>query len=151
MANLKTLIVRWQRLLSDGQTCPRCGTTESEIEKALAVLKQALNPLDIEVILEKVELSVEEFQKDSLQSNSIWLNRRLLDDLIGGETGRSLCCDVCGTHECRTVGLKEVVYESIHSELIVKGGLLAAAQLLGPQAAVSEPETSPAERHCCPK
>ncbi|MBE0504743.1 MAG: DUF2703 domain-containing protein [Desulfuromonadales bacterium] len=36
---MKTITIAWQRLLSDGQTCPRCGSTETEVEKAFSVLK----------------------------------------------------------------------------------------------------------------
>ncbi len=151
MDSRKTLIVKWQRLLFDGQTCPRCGATEAEVEKALDALKQALSPLGIDVILEKGELSVEEFKIDTLQSNTIWLNGRLLEEWIDGKTGQSQCCDICGLHDCRTVGLEEEVYETIPSELIVKAGLLAASQLLGPQSAKSEPEKNGPENHCCPK
>ncbi|MBC7131250.1 DUF2703 domain-containing protein, partial [Candidatus Bathyarchaeota archaeon] len=28
-----TLRIKWQRLVSDGQTCPRCGSTEEELER----------------------------------------------------------------------------------------------------------------------
>lgn len=151
MARRKKLIVKWQRLLFDGQTCPRCGATEAEVEKALLVLNQALSPVDIDVILEKGELSVDEFKKDTLQSNKICLNGRLLEEWLDGRTGQSRCCDVCGPHDCRTVGLEEEVYETVPSKLIVKAGLLAASQLLGPQSAKNVPEKSRPKNHCCPK
>jgi hypothetical protein len=132
MESRKTLTLKWQRLLSDGQTCRRCEVTGVEVEKALVALKKALSPLGIDVILEKDELSVEEFKKDTLQSNMIWLNGRVLEDWIEGKLGKSQCDDVCGLHECRTVGLEEEVYETIPAELIIKAGLLAASQLLDP-------------------
>jgi hypothetical protein len=111
-----------------------------EIEKALVALKLALSPLGIDVLLEKGELSVEEFKKDTLQSNMIWLNGRLLEEWVEGETGQSQCGDVCGLHDCRTVGMEEEVYETIPSELIVKAGLLAASELLAPQFTKREPK-----------
>lgn len=52
-STMKTLKIQWQRLIIDGQTCQRCGTTESEVDKAVQSLKQSLNPLGIEVALEK--------------------------------------------------------------------------------------------------
>lgn len=151
---MKTLKIRWQRLISDGQTCPRCGSTEEELKKAISTLKQSLAPLGVEVVLEKVELSVTEFKKDPLRSNQIWLNDRQLEDWIGGETGQSPCCEVCGPSECRTVGVGEEVYETIPADLIIKAGLLAASQLVGAEPtesccgnkALKTPTTS-----CCPK
>lgn len=128
---MKTLKVKWQRLVSDGQTCPRCGSTEEELEKAISTLKQSLSPLGMEVVVEKEELSVSEFKKDPLRSNQIWLNDRPLEDWIGGKVGQSPCCDVCGPSECRTVGVGGEVYEAIPADLIIKAGLLAASQSAG--------------------
>ena len=91
-----TLKIRWKRLISKGETCPRCGSTEEELRKAVSTLKKSFAPLGIKVILEKEELSVTEFKKDPLQSNRIWINNRLLEDWIEGRVGHSPCCDVCG-------------------------------------------------------
>lgn len=130
--NMKILKIKWQRLVSDKQTCPRCGSTEKELEKAVSTLQQCLVPLGIRVSLEKKELSIGEFKKDPLQSNKVWVNDRLLEDWIGGKVGQSPCRDVCGPSECRTVGAGGEVYEVIPADLVVKAGLLAASQLLGP-------------------
>lgn len=124
------LKITWKRLVSEGKTCPRCGSTAEELEKAVSALKQSLAPLGIEVIVEKEELSGAEFKKDPSQSNRIWLNNRLLEDWIGGEVGHSPCCDVCGPSECRTVEVEGEVYETIPAEIIIKAGLSAASQLV---------------------
>ena len=152
--DMKTLKIKWQRLVSEGQTCPRCGSTEEELEKAISTLKQSLITLGIEVVLEKDELSVAEFKKDPLQSNQIWLNDKPLEDWIGGKVNQSLCCDVCGPSECRTVGVGGEVYEIIPAELVIKAGLLAASQLISTE--TNEPccegETQKAPTtSCCPK
>lgn len=128
--DLKTLKIKWQRLVSDGQTCPRCGLTEGEIERATSVLRQTLAPLGIDVVLEKSELSFAEFEKDPLESNKIWINDRPLEYWIGGVTGQSACCDVCGPSDCRTVEVEGEIYETIPADLIVKAGLLAASKLI---------------------
>lgn len=127
------LKIRWQRLVSEGETCPRCGSTEEELGKAVSTLRQSLAPLGIEVVFEKEELSVSEFKKDPLQSNRIWINDRLLEEWIGGEVGHTPCCDVCGPHDCRTVEVGGLVYETIPAEIIIKAGLSAAAQLYLPR------------------
>ena len=105
-----TLKIKWKRLISKGETCPRCGSTEEALRKAESTLKQSLALLGIEVILEKEELSVTEFKKDPLQSNRIWINNRLLEDWIEGRVGHSPCCDVCGPHNCRTVEVEGQIY-----------------------------------------
>ena len=135
----KSVKIKWKRLTSKGETCPRCGSTEQEIEKAISTLKQSFAPLGIEVILEKEQISENEFQKDPLQSNKIWINDRLLEDWIGGKVGQSPCCDVCGTHNCRTVEIQGQTYDTIPSELIIKAGLSAASQL----------DSMPTRDSCC--
>uniref|UniRef100_A0A7V5XFA3 DUF2703 domain-containing protein n=1 Tax=Thermodesulfobacterium geofontis TaxID=1295609 RepID=A0A7V5XFA3_9BACT len=127
---MKTLKIKWQRLVINGQTCSRCRSTEEELEKAISILKQYLTPLGIEVVIEKDELSVEEFEKNPLQSNQIWINDVLLEDWINGKVGQSLCCDVCGNPDCRTIEVGMEVYEVIPAELVVKAGFLAALQLI---------------------
>lgn len=127
---MNTLKIKWQRLVANGQTCPRCGSTEEEIEKAVSVLRQSLEPLGIEVILEKSELSLEEFEKNPIESNKIWINDRLLEDWISGVVGKNPCCDVCGPSECRTVTVEGEIYEAIPADLIVRAGLLAASKLI---------------------
>jgi len=88
--NQKTLKIEWQRLISNEETCPRCGSTEEELDKAVSTLKQSLAPLGIEVILEKKELSVSEFKKAPLQSNRIWINSLPLEDYVEGSVGKVL-------------------------------------------------------------
>lgn len=92
------------------------------------------------VVLEKGELSVEEFKQDTLRSNEIWIGDRLLEDWLGATTGQSECCDVCGPNDCRTVILAGESHEVISAELIVKAGLLAAAELLGKGASCKSPD-----------
>ncbi|MBC7091177.1 MAG: DUF2703 domain-containing protein [Nitrososphaeria archaeon] len=125
-----TLKIRWRRLILKGETCPRCRSTEEELEKAVSTLRQALSLLRIEVILEKEELSVGEFENEPLESNRIWINDRPLEEYFGGKIGQSPCCDVCEPYECRTVEIGEQVYETIPSEIIVRAGLAAALQSL---------------------
>ena len=123
--SVTTLKIKWKRLVSKGETCPRCGSTEEELRKAVSTLKQSLAPLGMRVLLEKEELSVTKFKKDPLQSDRIWIGDHLLEEWIGGIVGRSPCCDVCGPHDCRTVEVEGQTYETVPAEIIIKAGLLA--------------------------
>ena len=153
--NMKTLKIEWYRLMADGQTCPRCGATEKEVEKASRTLKQSLAPLGTKVVLEKHELTSGAFQQDPSKSNRLLLNGRPLEEWLGLKVGQSLCCGPCGDTECRTLETGGQVYETIPADLIIKAGLQAASKLVTPQtvdpccqknAAVKNP--APA---CCPK
>lgn len=151
---MKTLVIKWQRLLSEGETCPRCGSTEKEVDKAVSMLSKSLTPLGIEVKLEKSELSLAEFKKSPLQSNRIWINNRLLEDWVEGKIDKSPCCDVCGPSDCRTLEIDGRVYEAIPSNIIIQAGFLAAAELLKEEPAGvshSKPKKAPKEKPCCPK
>jgi len=126
----KTLIIKWQRLIFEGDTCPRCKDTEGGLTEALALLKHSLTQLGIKVILEKDELSLKQFKKKPSASNSIQFNGVPLEELLKAETGQSQCCGACGDKECRTLELKGVLYEVIPTNLIVRAGLIAAARIL---------------------
>jgi hypothetical protein len=144
--NERALVVKWQRLVDEeGRTCDRCGSTEKELKKAFRSLKRSLAVLGMKVVLEKETLTPEECSKDISQSNRIWLGGKPLEEWLDAEVGKSLCgfcCEGLGDEvECRTVTIDGNVYETIPKELIIRAGLLAAAQLLA---------GSPTEP-CCPQ
>lgn len=133
----KVLKITWERLLADAETCPRCGSTEVELDKAAALLRTSLEPLGVTVAVEKREITPAEFQADPSRSNRVWFNGRLLEEWLGAQTGQSPCCDVCGDAECRTVEVAGEEYETIPADIIVRAGLAAAAAL--PDAPPSAP------------
>jgi hypothetical protein len=125
------LTIRWQRLLNaKGQTCPRCGGTQLEVERAVQDLKMALRPLDIQVRFERKSLTWRAFRRNPAASNRIWVGGKPLELWLGGREGRSRCCGACGETACRTVKVGRKSYETIPSRLIVSAGLRAAARLM---------------------
>jgi len=138
---MKVLQIRWQRLVDEeGQTCDRCGTTETAVEHGSDKLKRSLKELEIDVVLEKKTLSPTTFAKDPLHSNRIWIAGEPIEKWLSATGGQSQCCSTCGDSECRTLTVDGKTYEAIPAEMIVKAGLLAAAQLLQ-----GEPRST-----CCP-
>jgi len=131
MNSMKTITIRWQRLVDENdQTCPRCRETGETVKKAFVKLKKALFELGIEVELKEKKLDFLLFNQDPLQSNRIWIGDRLLEDWIGGTAGKSKCCDTCGDSECRIISIGEITYEAIPENIIIKASLLAASELL---------------------
>ena len=127
---MKTLTIRWQRLVNQaGQTCPRCTDTGDTVEAAFTKLKKSMSELEIEVELKKETLNFTVFSKDPLQSNRLWIAGKPLEEWIGATVGKSQCCDVCGESECRTISIDQDIFEIIPENLIVRAGLLAAAEL----------------------
>ena len=153
--NMKVLKIRWQRLLDEkGQTCNRCGTTETAIEDAAQQLKRSLNQLQIDVVLEKRAISFSTFSKDTLQSNRIWIADKPIEEWLSATIGQSKCCSTCQDSDCRTITVDGKTYEDIPVELIIKAGLLAGAQLFHsePQSTCCLPEELPKEKQkCCPE
>jgi hypothetical protein len=128
---MQTLLVEWQRLLDEEkQTCPRCGSTEREVEKAVQELNQMLAPSDIAVNLVKKAIDPETFKKDALQSNMILIAGETLEEWLGATTVQSKCCETCGDADCRTVEYGGDTHEAIPAELIVRAGITAAVYLL---------------------
>src|SRR6056297_3812848 len=125
----RKLRIKWQRLVSNNETCPRCGSTEKEIEEAVSTLKKSLKPLGADVVLEKEEISLARFKKNPLESNRIWLNNRPLEKYFDASVDQSPCCDVCGPSECRTLEVDGVTYETIPAEIVIKAGLIAVSKL----------------------
>lgn len=127
---MSELLVKWVHLSINGETCPRCRETGKEVAKAVETLRLILAPLNIKVAFEEVELTPEDFARNPLRSNEIWINGRLLEDWLGARTTQTPCCDVCGDEECRALEIDGQLREIVTADLIVKAGLIAASELL---------------------
>lgn len=128
---MKELTILWQRLVDEsGRTCLRCGATETQVRQAVETLKLALAPLGIAPRLEVGTLDDVTFRTNPSESNRIWIGGRPMEDWLDAGVGSSRCCSVCGEAECRTVEVEGQTYETIPEQLIVKAGLLAAAQIV---------------------
>ncbi len=127
---MQKLIIEWRRLLDEYErTCPRCSSTEQEVERAVTALNRELNLLGIDVDLTKRAIDPSSFKRDVLQSNKILIAGKTLEEWLGADTGQSPCCEVCGKAECRTVEYDGKTHETVPSYLIVRAGLIAASQL----------------------
>lgn len=128
---MKTLLIRWQRLINKaGKTCKRCDSTGKAARKAFEKLRGSLAPLGVRVKLETAALGLRAFAKDPLQSNRVWIGGRPLEEWLGAGVGKSRCCAACAGAECRTVSVEGNIHEVIPEGLIIRAGLLAAAELL---------------------
>ena len=100
---------------SAGQTCPRCAATGDEVHAAVAILEQALPPLGIRPDLQIAEIDTSSFRANPAESNRITIADRTVEEWLGGHTGSSRCCSVCGDSDCRTVELSGVSFEPFPS------------------------------------
>lgn len=124
------LVVVWQRLLAEGETCPRCGTTQQAVRAAVDALTRALEPLGIRTRLEERALDQATFEGSPGESSRIWIAGRPLEDWLGASAGASQCCSVCGNNDCRTLEVDGSTFEAVPERLIVKAGLAAASSLV---------------------
>lgn len=146
---MKSLEIIWQRLVSEGQTCSRCGDTGEAVRRATTILTEALRPLGIEPVLHTLEIDESSFEASPSESNRILIAGRTLEDWVGAATGGSRCSSVCGDHQCRTVEVDGAAFESVPEWLIVKAGLLAAAQVHGDPAPCAGGSSAPCSEHAC--
>jgi len=148
---MRPLPIIWQRLMAQGQTCNRCGSTQEALQRAVAKLKNVLAPLGLEPTLETKEIQQERFKADPSASNRIWIAGRPLEEWVGADVGSSQCCSVCGDSECRTLELGGSVFEAIPDELIVRAALVAAAILIGSAGDAASSQRAPAvcQPSCC--
>jgi hypothetical protein len=149
---MRRLTIVWQRLVTpSGATCDRCGHTHAALQRAVTRLKDVLRPLDLQPILETVELTQGSFNRDPSASNRIWIAGRPLEEWLGARVGSSRCCSICGEAECRTVEIKETVFETIPEQLILRAALVAAARMIDPVTpmASNETENCACEPACC--
>jgi hypothetical protein len=98
------------------------------MERAVAKLKQSLQPLGIEPRLEIREIDEKSFKAHPSESNRIWIAGKPVEDWLGASVGSSPCCSVCGTSECRTVEVEGATFEAIPERLFLKAALVAASQ-----------------------
>lgn len=128
---MRTLTVLWQRLLNErGRTCPRCGQTGTQVERAVNVLSRRLRPLGITVRARSKGLTRESFDKNPASSNRIWIGGKPLEHWLGAKTGKSRCCGACGTTSCRTLELGARSYAAVPASFIIRAGQRAASSML---------------------
>ncbi|NUQ45757.1 MAG: DUF2703 domain-containing protein [Phycisphaerae bacterium] len=136
----RAVVIRWQRIAdTQGQTCGRCGSTEQAIDAAAARLRQSLSPLEVTVSVQKVAMPTSDLDKCVEESNRIWLNDRPLEQWLSANVGTSACTGFCGDRTCRTLEVDGQSYDTIPADLIVRAGLLAAADSI----------RRPAQATCC--
>jgi hypothetical protein len=134
---MKPLPIVWKRLVNEGETCPRCGSTQQNVIAAVAKLESALNPLGIQPVLETQAIDDATFRATPAESNRIWIGGEPMETWLGARAGNSPCCEVCGDLPCRTMEIDGQTYEAIPEDLIVKAAIIAASQLIDPEAAAS--------------
>lgn len=149
---MKTLPILWQRLVNEGETCQRCGSTQQNVLSAMAKLDAALRPLGIQPALETREIDDAAFRDDPSQSNRIWIGGKPLEHWLDATVGNSPCCSVCGDLPCRTVQVGDDTYEAIPEALIVSAAMMAAAKLTASSQAAQTTSTccaAPGKSSCC--
>ena len=112
------------------ERAPDVGPPKSRSVGPPKLFKRYWGPLGIDPQLEFADIEEGTFTANPLESNRIWIAGRPMEDWLRGNVGSSRCCSVCGDSDCRTLEIQGTSFETIPETLIVKAGLLAAAELL---------------------
>lgn len=116
---MKTLVIEWKHLESQGRTCDRCSDTGQAVREVVAELEQDLGREGVAVSFTETVLGEDRIP----ESNQILFNSVLLEDLLPGATaGENACCsctELLGVEtSCRTVEVGRQAYEANPAELI---------------------------------
>ena len=127
-ANAKpALKIRWKRLVdSTGQTAAIHSATEQGINAAVQTLKASLEPLGVEVVLQKADMTQEQFTEAPLNSNRIWLNGKLLETYLP-DTKSGQVQDKESKIAFRTVNFGGTAFKDVPAKMIEHAGVIAAA------------------------
>jgi hypothetical protein len=131
---LKALRITWKRLVKEGETCPRCGSTGQNLVSAVAKLATVLRPLRIQPLLDTLVIDNAAFRADPAESNRIWIDGKPMEEWLRASVGKCSCCTVCGDLPCRTMEVGGSTYETIPEDLIVRAAMLAASAMIEPAA-----------------
>lgn len=122
-----TLKIRWKRVVdTSGRTASIHAAAETEIVAAYKSLKTSLEPLGVEVVLQKAEMSQEQFNQNPLNSNRIWLNGKALEMYLP-ETKTGQIQDANSRVLFRTVSFGGKSFKEVPAKMIEHAGLIAAA------------------------
>lgn len=117
---MEIIKITWQALIGrNGETCERCSKTYSNIENAINQLEPITSKLGVKVILEKKNISENNFEKDPLSSNRVFINGEPIEDILGLKVGKSVCCKFCKELECRTIIDKDKEIDEIPEKYIL--------------------------------
>lgn len=146
-----TLTIRWKRRVDgSSRTVSSHAAAEQQLDLAFATLKKSLEPTGVEVVLQKAVLSEEQFAKDPLNSNRIWLNGAALEMYLPNATIASTK-DAKSGDVFRTVEFAGTSLRDVPHKLIVHAGLIAAAdsvkEVLEDARALG---LSSSSKSCCP-
>ena len=123
---MRSLPILWKRLVKEGATCPRCGSTHENVVSAVKKLEAALQPLGIEPVLETLAIDETSFQADPSSPTASgspasrwrngWCPRRCKQMLH-----RS------GDLPCRTMEIDGQHPQRSREDLIVRAAMMAAS------------------------
>lgn len=128
----RSLLIEATFLRVEGETCDRCGDTSASVRAAADALEKGLAPLNIPVTLIEHDATAENLP----DSNTILINGRSLEDLLGAErvaTDCPSCSDLVGESVCcSAVSMDGAIHESLTADHVMRAALIAIGMLEAP-------------------
>lgn len=113
---MKELKIEWKHYDKAGETCTRCNNTGDNLKEAIAEIQKKYKSVKINYL--ETILSA----KDMHISNSILINNKLIEDILGVKSSESYChsCSCLNGNDtnCRTIEASGNTYEEIPKEFI---------------------------------
>jgi len=104
----------------DRKTCSRCRTTDKNVERTVQSLRKAVEESGAKIELKTTKLPVSRLA----QSNSVRINGKDIEELVGGKTGRrSTTCYGCSeildsSCDCRAYAYRGKKYTYVPRAMI---------------------------------
>jgi len=124
---MNNLVIEWQHLEKDGQTCLRCAETGKEIGVIVEEIAESCAPKGVHIEFKETKLGEEDIPK----SNSILFNGTPIEEVLPNMQVSSNYCGSCSKlvgkeTYCRTVEYEGETFAAIPGSLIRKAACSVA-------------------------
>ena len=118
---MKNLVIEWQHLEKDGQTCLRCAETGKEIDVVVKDIAKSCAPKGVHIEFKETKLG----EQDIPKSNSILFNGIPIEEVLPNMQVSTNHCGSCSELTgketyCRTIEHDGETYNTIPGSLIRK-------------------------------
>ena len=145
--NSKVLTITWHNSPEkEGKKCDNCLVKKDEAKKAYESLKTSLSSLGIQVVMKEEKAKAAACGMVISSSCGVTIAGKPLESWLGAEAGKSGCgsgkgCGAGGASQCASLVLAGKTYTVVPADLIVRAGLIAASEMIGPQSSKTCPKS----------
>lgn len=116
---MKKVSIEWRHYDKEGETCTRCNNTGDNIKSAIKTISNSPELKGVQIDYIETKLEADRMP----ESNSVLINNLPLEKILNATTSENHChscsCLAGESTNCRTIELKDKIYEVIPEELVI--------------------------------